>query len=73
MADGLSFPSRKLEVEFRDGTRLVPDYLANLMANIDTHTMTFQEALDAANRKMQTDYLNEVGADVIAAHFRGDL
>jgi hypothetical protein len=71
MEDGLSFPSKKLEVEFRDGVRLVPDYLASIMSRLETHTMTYEEAIDAANRQMEADHLNNAGADFIAAHFRG--
>lgn len=70
MEDGLAFPGQKIEVEFRDGTRLVPEYLALIMNQIETHTMTYEEAITAANRQMEANHLNEAGADFVAAHFR---
>lgn len=71
MEDGLSFPSQTLEVEFRDGVRLVPEYLAAIMGRLETHRMTYAEAVTAANRQMEADHLNKVEADFIAAHFKG--
>lgn len=71
MEDGLVFPGQKVEVEFRDGMHLVPEYLAAIMGRLETHTMTFDEAIAAANRQMAADHINSAGADFIAAHFRG--
>ena len=70
MEDGLIFPGSKTEVEFRDGMRLVPDYLAAIMGRLETHRMTYEEALDAANRQIEADHLNQVETDFVAAHFR---
>lgn len=58
------------EIEFRDGRRLVPDYLGVLMTGLQTHRMTFEEAVDAANRRMESDHLNAKRDQVLAAHFR---
>ena len=71
MEDGLVFPGQKVEVEFRDGMHLVPEYMAAIMGRLETHTMTFEEAIEAANRQMAADHINNAGADFIAAHFRG--
>jgi hypothetical protein len=71
MEDGLVFPGQKIEVEFRDGIRLVPEYLAVIMGRLETHTMTYEQAIEAANRQMEADHLNSMSGDFIAAHFRG--
>lgn len=59
-----------VEIEFRDGKRLVFGYLASMMTGIDTHRMTYQAAVDAANRKQEADFLNAQQDNVLAAHFR---
>lgn len=58
------------ELEFRDGMRSVPDYLAAMMAGIPTHRMTYEEAIDLANRQLASDHLNAKQDEFIAAHFR---
>ena len=60
-------------LRFRDGERSVPDYLANMMSGIPTHRMTYEDAIDAANKKVSSDYLNAKQDDVLAAHFRRGL
>jgi len=59
------------EMEFRDGDRSVPDYLADMMQGIKTHTMTYEQAIEAANKKVMTDLLNAKQDSVLAAHFKG--
>jgi len=58
---------------FRDGQRSVPDYLANMMSGVETHRLTYEQAIDAANKKAESDYLNAKQDDVLAAHFRRGL
>lgn len=58
------------EIEFRDGKRLVPDYLGDLMAGIETHRLTFDEAILEANKRSESDFLNAQRDRVLAAHFR---
>lgn len=41
------------------------------MARIETHRMTYEEAVDAANRLMESDYLNAQSERIISAHFKG--
>lgn len=62
--------SQHREVEFRDGKRLVPTYLAVQMQGIETHRLTYEQAIDAANRKALSDNLNAQQDRVLAAHFR---
>jgi hypothetical protein len=59
-----------VEIEFRDGKRMVADYLAVMMQGIKTHTMTYDEAIAAANQKAEADLLNAKQDAVLAAHFR---
>jgi len=58
------------EVEFRDGKRLIPGYLAVIMAGIETHRFTYDQAIDVANTKMAADWTNAQHDRVVAAHFR---
>lgn len=58
------------ELEFRDGKRLVPDHLADMMSSLPTHTMTYEEAVAKANWQLATDHLNRVQDGVLQSHFR---
>ena len=59
------------EVEFRDGKRLIPAHLADMMATFKTHTMTYDEAIEKANWKLASDYLGSAQDRIIQSHFRG--
>lgn len=59
------------EVEFRDGVAEIPAYLADLMAGFPTHTMTKQEAIDAANKEMMHRTVSAAYDGVIKEHFGG--
>ena len=37
------------EIEFRDGKRVVPAYIANLLSGIETYRFTYEEAISMAN------------------------
>jgi hypothetical protein len=63
-------PPAPVEIEFRDGKRLVPEYLGAIMGGLETHRMTYDEAVLAANRRMEADHLNAQRDRVLAAHFR---
>ena len=58
------------EVEFRDGKKLIPDHLADMMASLPTHTMTFEEARDKANWKLASDHANRAFDGIVQSHFR---
>jgi hypothetical protein len=58
------------EIEFRDGKRLVPGYIASLLTGIETHRLTYDEAIGEANRRSESDFLNAQQDRVLAAHFR---
>lgn len=58
------------EVEFRDGKRVVPEHLADIMAGLPTHTMTYEQAVEKANWKLANDHVEKVYDGIIQSHFR---
>ena len=56
------------ELEFRDGKRMVADYLVVMMKDIKTHTMTYDQAIEAANKKVESDLLNAKQKDHASKH-----
>jgi hypothetical protein len=59
-----------VELEFRDGKRTVPPYIASLLAGIETYRLTYDEAIAAANKKLESDFINAQQDKVLAAHFK---
>lgn len=59
-----------MELEFRDGKRVVPDYIAALLAGVETFRLTYEEAIDTANKKSEADFINAQQDRILAAHFR---
>jgi len=59
------------EVEFRDGKRWIPAYLADLMGGLKTHTLTYDEAVAKANTKIGQDHINTAYDQIVGQHFRG--
>lgn len=57
-------------VEFRDGKREIPDHLADIMADLPTHTLTYDQAVEKANWKLATDHINRAADNIIQSHFR---
>ena len=57
------------EVEFRTGKREIPDYQADLMAGLKTHTMTYDQALQAMNRRLESNHVERIFDRVVAEHF----
>jgi hypothetical protein len=64
-------PPVPVELEFRDGPRQVPEYLAALMKGIETYRLTYDQAVDQANKRMQSEYLNRQQDAVLKSHFKG--
>lgn len=58
------------EVEFRDGKREVPEHLADIMASLQTHTMTYEQAVEKANWKLAQDHIEKVYDGIIQSHFQ---
>lgn len=59
------------ELEFRDGKRLVPGYLARAMADLETYRFNYKEAVAEANKQMTRDAFNSKLDEHILSHFRG--
>jgi hypothetical protein len=57
-------------VEFRDGQRDIPRHLAVLMAGIETHTMTYEQAVRYANQAVVKNRLNAAQRNMVNSHFR---
>ena len=63
-------PPKFVEIEFRDGKRQVPEYLASLMNGIETHRLTYDQSVTAANRRMEADFINIRHERTLEAHFK---
>lgn len=59
------------ELEFKDGFRMVPDHLADMMVSLKTHTLTYDEAVEKANWKLASDFVDRAYDSQIRNHFRG--
>ncbi|HEX5016504.1 MAG TPA: hypothetical protein VFX15_02835 [Actinomycetes bacterium] len=57
------------ELKFRDGKRVVPDYMARLMAGIEVKNMTYEEAIRAMNHKMENDHVERAMSRIVDRHF----
>lgn len=60
-----------LTLEFRDGRRLVPPHLYPELAQIDTHTMTYEQAVRLADERRQNRWLGDVQHGIVSRHFGG--
>jgi len=56
-------------LEFRDGKRAVPDYLFAELSQLDTHTMTYDQALHEADTRRMNRWLGDRQSDVVIGHF----
>jgi hypothetical protein len=59
-----------VEIEFRDGKRFVPEHLADMMQELKTHTLTYEQAVEKANWKLAADYVNSASDRIVQSHFR---
>lgn len=57
-----------VEVEFRDGFRLVPAHVADMLSKYKTWTMTHEEALRKANTAMAADFANDAMKKIVSRH-----
>lgn len=58
-------------IEFRDGEREVPDHIAVLMKGIETHTMTYEQAVHVSEHKLVKDHLNSTMQEMVTSHLKG--
>lgn len=42
-----------------------------MMATLDTHTLTYDEAVEKANWKLASDHIDRVADQFVKGHFRG--
>lgn len=56
------------EVKFRDGKRVIPDYMEELMRGLRVDRMRYDEAVDAMNRKMVTDHIDRAVDRMVSRH-----
>lgn len=57
------------EVEFRDGKRLIPNHLADMMTDLPTHTLTYEQAVEKANWRLASDHANKALDGLVQSHF----
>jgi len=55
--------------KFRDGTREIPDYMHDMMQGLETHKMTYAEALIEMNKKPLRNFLNRTVERTVSRHF----
>lgn len=63
----------EVELEFRDGVRWVPRYIARKMADIEEEArvvLTYQDALKVADRIELESFVKNAQQRLIAEHFR---
>ena len=61
----------EVEMEFRDGVRWVPRYIAMKMTDIeDTAVLTYEDALRVADRMELENHVKRAQQRLIADHFR---
>jgi hypothetical protein len=57
-------------LEFRDGKRVVPDYLYPEMSQLETHRMTYEQAIKEADAARMNKWLGDQQHDLLVSHFR---
>jgi hypothetical protein len=68
----LSFPTNfeeSQELPFLDGRRVVPEYLATLMAGIDTARYTYEQAVKMTNTGLADSQFSEARSKMVKRHF----
>lgn len=59
------------ERKFRDGKREIPDYMDDLMAGLQTHKMTYEQAVKAMNSDMVGRHVDRAIDGIVQRHFAG--
>lgn len=58
------------ELEFRDGARIVPDYMETMMAGLPLHKLTYAEAIDAMNAQAVQGIVDRSFDKILGRHFQ---
>jgi len=56
------------KVEFRDGSREVPDTVAEFLESIETYQLTYEQAIQKMNNRFLEERLNWTQASTVAEH-----
>lgn len=64
------YSEARVELEFRDGRRDVPQYLANAMDHLETYRYLYADAVKEANKRMGADVVSSALDKHILGHFR---
>jgi hypothetical protein len=56
-------------LEFRDGKRVVPDYLYPEMSQLETHRMTYEQAVKEADTARMNRWLGDQQHNIMVGHF----
>lgn len=59
-----------VELTFRDGTRWVPKYLADMMVDLETFRYSYDEAIQLGNRLAVQGFVDRKLDNVIESHFK---
>lgn len=62
-----------VELEFRDGLRVVPEYLGRMMGGIETHRYTYEQVVQMVNQRMVGDIFGKRQNEMIQRHFKDHL
>lgn len=57
------------EVKFRDGTRVIPEYMEDLMKGLRVDKMRYDEAVVAMNNKLVSDHVDRAVDRIVSRHF----
>ena len=58
------------KLDFRDGPREVPDHIRDLMAGIDTETLTYDQAIARMNQNLEKGVIDRAADAIVRQHGR---
>lgn len=58
------------ELEFRDGKRVVPDYMETLMVGLPLHKLTYDQAIAAMNQQAVSGVIDRHMDRMLDRHFK---
>lgn len=57
-------------LEFRDGKRSVAPHVYDLLANVETYRLTYEEAMNVANKGLFSTHVEKKHAEFVSRHFK---
>jgi hypothetical protein len=58
------------ELDFRDGKRGVPEHVEKMLTGVPTYKMTYAEAIEYMNRRLQYDYVENIANRIVSNSLR---